>query len=200
MSKKITTEDFIVRAKTTHGDKYGYEKVHYTKMHDKVCIVCPKHGEFWQRAYHHVYGGGCPKCAGKEQLTTEEFISIANKRHNNFYGYKSTKYVNSKSKVIITCPKHGNFEQIASDHLAGSGCPKCACIGKLTTEEFIERSKKIHNNKYDYSKVKYKNSRTKVCIVCPEHGEFLQEPASHLRGNGCPECAKEMCGKSRIVN
>lgn len=59
---------------------------------------------------------------------------------------------------------------------------------KLTTEEFIEKARKIHGNKYDYSKVVYVNSQTKVCIICPIHGEFWQRPNDHLNGYGCNKC------------
>lgn len=59
---------------------------------------------------------------------------------------------------------------------------------KLTTKEFIERASALHNYKYDYSKTEYINSVTKVIIICPEHGEFLQRPNRHLAGDGCPTC------------
>ena len=65
---------------------------------------------------------------------------------------------------------------------------------KLTTEKFIERAKKIHGNKYDYSKVMYKSMHEKVCIICPEHGEFWQIPNNHLNGSGCLECGKKILG------
>ena len=61
---------------------------------------------------------------------------------------------------------------------------------KLTLEEFINRAKKIHNDNYDYSKVNYINNHTKVCIICPEHGEFWQTPLHHInRKQGCPICS-----------
>ena len=72
--------------------------------------------------------------------------------------------------------------------MSGNGCPKCAGVAKLDTSRFIEESKKRHGDKYDYSKVEYKNTRTKVRIICPEHGEFWQTPKCHLSGNGCPNC------------
>ena len=53
------------------------------------------------------------------------------------------------------------------------------------TVRFIENAKKVHGDKYDYSKVQYVDSDTKVCIVCPIHGEFEQFPGNHLRGYGC---------------
>ena len=57
-----------------------------------------------------------------------------------------------------------------------------------TTEQFIKEVKKIHKNKYDYSKVNYINSHTKVCIICPEHGEFKMLPYNHIKGHGCQKC------------
>jgi len=58
----------------------------------------------------------------------------------------------------------------------------------MTTEEFIQKAKTIHGDKYDYSKVEYVSANTKVCIICPIHGDFRQLPSSHLRGHGCKEC------------
>jgi hypothetical protein len=62
---------------------------------------------------------------------------------------------------------------------------------KLTTEEFINRANKIHKNKYDYSKSVFKNIRTKVLIICPIHGEFMQTPKNHMNGQGCPQCGQK---------
>lgn len=62
-------------------------------------------------------------------------------------------------------------------------------------EKFIEKARKTHGDKYDYSKVEYKDSLTKVCIICPEHGEFWQTPAAHVRGNECPQCANYKRGR-----
>jgi hypothetical protein len=58
-------------------------------------------------------------------------------------------------------------------------------MNKLTTKEFIEKARLKHGDKYDYSKAEYTNSKTKVCIICPEHGEFWQTPGDHLDGHGC---------------
>lgn len=62
---------------------------------------------------------------------------------------------------------------------------------RLNKDIFIERCNKIHNNKYDYSKVEYINQRTKVCIICPIHGEFFQTPKNHMKGQGCSICGAE---------
>lgn len=123
-----------------------------------------------------------------KRKTTQEFIQEANLIHNNKYNYSKTEYVDAHTKVIITCPIHGDFKQIPAVHLRGNGCSKCSGKFHHTTETFIEEANKVHNNKYDYSKVNYINNSTKVCIICPEHGEFWQTPNHHLRGRGCPKC------------
>ena len=187
----MNIQEFIEKAKKIHGDRYDYSKVEYVNAYTKVCIICPKHGEFWQAPKHHLNGSGCPYCAGKIRLTTEEFICRAKEVHGDRYNYSKVKYVNTHRKVCIICPKHGEFWQAPVVHLNGSDCPNCVGNKRLTTEEFIRKAKEVHGDKYDYSKVKYVNVRTKVCIVCPEHGEFQQMPNNHLNGQGCPKCGQE---------
>lgn len=123
----------------------------------------------------------------RKKLTLEEFIERANEIHNNKYDYSKSKYVNVKTKVCVICPIHGEFYITPNHHLSGIGCPKCS--GRLkTNEEIISQFVNVHGNKYDYSKVEYKGSTIKVCIICPQHGEFLQRPSDHLSGYGCPRC------------
>lgn len=137
-----------------------------------------------------------------KRTTTEEFIKMAKSiesHKDKGYDYSKVNYINRAEKVCIICPKHGEFWQIAGNHLMGHGCPKCRVekikkIMSSNTNKFIEKAKKVEAHKgknFDYSKVKYVNNHTKVCIICPKHGEFWQNPSSHLNGHGCPECAKE---------
>lgn len=143
-----------------------------------------------------------------KRLTIEEFIEKANKIHKNKYDYSKTVYVRSRDKVKIVCPTHGIFEQRASSHLEGFGCPSCAKIWTeehkenhkkaaresrgFSQKEWVEMATKIHKGKYNYDLVNYVNKRTKVRIICPIHGEFVQEAGSHLRGIGCPKCGIEL--------
>ena len=197
---KNKTEEFIEKAKKVHGDKYDYSKVEYINSYTKICIICPKHGEFYQKPNNHLNGYGCKLCGQdnrkqKISLTTEEFIEKAKKVHGDKYDYSKVEYINNHTKVVIICPKHGPFYQEPGAHLNGHGCIKCfsdSCVKNfsLTTEKFIEKAKKVHGDKYDYSKVEYINSETKVCIICPEHGPFWQTPHGHLKGNNCPNCNK----------
>ena len=183
---------FIEKAIKRHGNKYDYSKVEYVDSNTKVCIICPEHGEFWQTPQGHVRGNSCPKCAnGKRnvemRITTKDFIKRAKRIHGDFFDYSKTDYINARTKVCIICPEHGEFWQMPFPHLKGYGCPKCA--GKdMDNSFFIEKARKIHSNKYDYSKVEYTSGKQKVCIICPEHGEFWQAPVKHLYGQGCPQC------------
>ncbi|VVC05900.1 Uncharacterised protein [uncultured archaeon] len=190
-------EEFIIKARKIHGNKYNYSKVHYMNCHVKVIITCPIHGDFKQTPNKHLLGENCPMCMGHLKFTTDEFIDRARKIHGSRYDYSKVQYVNSCTKVIITCLIHGDFKQVASSHLAGIGCPWCAGVGKFDTAKFITVAKKVHGNKYDYSKVHYVNSHTHVIITCSIHGDFEQQPAHHLKGHGCP-CCKESRGERRI--
>lgn len=129
-----------------------------------------------------------------KKLTTEEVIERGKKIYGDAYDYSKTNYVNINTKFTIICPKHGEV-QIRPDHFfEGHGCPKCGNErtsekNRITLEEFIRNGKKVHGDKYDYSKVNYVNAKTKVCIICPIHGEFWQRPFQHLKGVECPKCA-----------
>ena len=163
---KKTNKQFIEEANIRHDFKYDYSKTQYINKREKVCIICPIHGEFWQEASSHLKGCGCPKC-GKESsqkrqsLNTEQFIERAKKVHGNKYDYSKTEYINSSTKVCIICPIHGEFWQRPTEHLRGRGCKKCGDLSvgiknsRITTDEFIERAKKVHGDKYDYSKTEY---------------------------------------------
>jgi hypothetical protein len=122
-------------------------------------------------------------------MNTSEFIDKANLVHNKKYTYLYTSYINSRTKIIITCPTHGNFEQGAREHLRGQGCIKCSRQYRETNFNlFVDKANKIHNNKYNYNQVLYVNKRTKISIICPIHGEFTQTPDIHLDNHGCPKC------------
>ncbi len=143
------------------------------------------------------------------KYTKEEFENKSISIHKNEfnrpkYDYSKVVYVNSKTKVIIICPYHGEFLQIPNHHLSGSGCAKCSGVGVPTQKEFINKSKIIHVDefgkpKYDYSKTVYVNAFTKLNIICNKHGEFLQVANYHLRGNGCPIC-KNSKGEMKILS
>jgi len=204
---KSNTKEFIEKAKSIHGDKYDYSKVDYKNTKTEVIIICKIHGNFKQTPSSHLNGNGCCKCSGNYTMTTEEFIEKAKSIHEDKYDYSKVEYKNTKTNVIIICKIHGNFDQTPSSHLNGNGCCKCSGNYTMTTEEFIEKAKSIHNDKYDYSKVEYKNSNTDIIIICKIHGEFKQKPVIHYwNKSGCPKCAnknittEEFIEKSKLIH
>lgn len=136
----------------------------------------------------------------------ENFISVASSVHSGKYDYSelfNLEFFSKRNKLPIICPDHGLFYQRGYDHLKGHGCKKCQysnldILKRKSLEDFISEASKIHDNKYDYSKFVYIESHTIGIITCPEHGDFEQEAAVHLKGHGCPRCSYEVRGnKSR---
>ena len=202
MEQNAKTIDFITKAQKVHNTRYDYSKVQYEKSTLKVIITCLTHGDFYQTQNNHLNTKGCSKCGyietmKKLSLTKEQFIEKARQVHGNTYNYHRVVYVNSHTKVIITCLIHGDFEQTPASHCnLGNGCARCGDMKTsekltLTNEKFIEKSKKIHGDLYDYNKVAYVHCYKKVTIICQIHGEFVQTPASHLNGHGCQKCANK---------
>lgn len=205
-------EELIEKANLIHNKKYTYDISTYTKKTNKMRIICPIHGEFWQSLQQHINKKqGCPIC-GKDKpkhrtkyskrVSKEEYLELVNNKFGNKYKYNLDQYKNLSSSISIECPEHGIFKQNAYYHLnSKSGCPKCSFkqlseSNMSCTTDFIEKACKIHGDKYDYSKVEYIDVKTKVCIICHEHGEFWQLPYNHLTGNGCPECGKQRTNNS----
>ena len=201
----MNTEEFIKKAIAKHGNRYDYSKVEYVNTFEPVCIVCPQHGEFWQRPNNHLNGSGCSKCTKfRNRYTTEEWINKARLIHGDKYDYSKVKYLGAKTKVCIVCKEHGEFSISPDMHFYGQGCPFCRYIKsssaiRKSLNNVIDDFKRVHGDKYDYSKVTYKNNKTKVCIICPEHGEFWQTPVNHMDGKGCPYCAQSKL-ESNIKN
>ena len=197
MPARFTTEKFIEKAKEVHGNRYDYSKVIYVQSKLKVTITCPKHGDFEQQPDGHLKGNGCPKCANENnanmrRCNTQEFIEKAIKVHGDRYDYSKVVYIDNKSKITITCHEHGDFEQQPHIHLGNHGCQKCAKetisnANRSNLDDFIKKSREKYGEKYDYSLVDYKNTTTPVNIICPVHGIFIQTPGGHSQ-HGCPKC------------
>src|SRR5690606_38083549 len=153
---------------------------------------------FEQSPYLHMQGRNCPRCANLEQWkkrkpTTSDFIKKAKTKHGNKYEYSLVEYIDAKTKVKINCKDHGVFEQTPNDHINGKGCYHCGRkiveYGiRLTQDEVISKFKELHGEKFDYRLVDYKNSSTKVKIICDKGHLFEQTPSSHLKMSGCPYC------------
>lgn len=153
MSRKLTTEEFIIKAKAVHGDKYIYDKCVYVNSRIKVAITCMAHGEFEQLPFNHLKGKGCMLCASASKGVhnkkyIHDFIANASLVHGCKYDYSATEYIAARFKVAINCKEHGPFEMTANNHLRGQGCPSCsrsgfnpdeiACVYFLTSEKGIK--------------------------------------------------------------
>ena len=205
--KKLNNGSFILKARLKHGNKYIYDKVEYVGSHDRIIIICKEHGEFLQKPNDHLSGFGCAKCSGRYKYAKEEFIEKAKLIHSDKFIYDNVNYINNDTKVIIACKEHGDFLQTPHGHLSGHGCHKCTGLEKLNTEDFIKKSKLIHGDIYEYGKVDYINSNSKVIITCKKHGDFLQTPHSHQYGHGCVKCVgleklntEDFIKKSKLIH
>lgn len=165
MPKKLTTEEFIEKAKNVHGDFYDYGLVNYINTTTKVKIICREHGIFQQTPEWHLAGQGCLDCGFKRigeslRLTKEEYIKKANSVHNDKYSYHRTEHRNMSGKIIITCSKHGDFTQTSGNHLSGNGCPSCneskgeALIAKILDKNNIRYAREYKipqlKERYEY--------------------------------------------------
>lgn len=194
--ESLSSIDFIKKANLKHNNKFTYDLTNYVNTRSKIKIACNEHGIFTQNCAAHLNGQGCPKCGMGGRISLIDVLGRFNNIHGNRYNYITTTYYNINGSIDIICNRHGKFSQRVIDHLNGSGCPKCSGKGK-TNDEFISEAKLKLNNKYDYSKCNYINTKHKIIIICPKHGEFKQTPNSHLNGKGCPIC-KESKGEREI--
>jgi len=185
MKKKLSKDKFIDNAIEIHGNKYDYSDVNIINCKNKIKIICPEHGEFYQRPTDH-YRNGCPKCG--KYSNTKKFIEKSIRIHEDKYDYSNVVYINNITPVEIVCKEHGKFFQKPLHHLFGCDCPICSRNKfKLKKEDFIKKSIKVHGNIYDYSRVEI-NGCKKIEILCKNHGPFFQTPDNHQRGKGCPVC------------
>jgi hypothetical protein len=195
-------EKFIEDAKIIHGNTYDYSKTVYNGSEKNCIFICKIHGEFQQLPLNHLKGKGCKKCGyismAKKQskINKENFVEKVSQLHNHFYDYSKFKYISNRTKGIVMCPKHGEFEQTPVHHFnRKQGCPKCGdeSMAQKQSEEarknFKSKASKLHDNLYIYSKFEYINSSTKSIIYCTKClKEFKQTPEDHLSGSGCPNC------------
>ena len=142
---RVTTDEFIQKAKAVHGDEFDYSETFYNGAHKKVKIICRKHGAFYITANSHLNGQkGCLECKKEvvgslKRLDTDTFIQKATEVHGNEYDYSNVQYVNCTTLVDIICKKHGVFHQIPASHLFGQGCPTCrASKGEKSLRKYLE--------------------------------------------------------------
>ena len=205
------TKEFIEKSIKIHGDNYDYSKVEYINGNTDVKIICKKHNyQFDQRPNNHLNGANCPKCgleARKEKRKTpvEDFKKKASEKHNNKFDYSKVIYENTDTDVIIICSVHGEFPQTPYHHIKSKyGCNKCSIKDSVAhrtkdSNKFLEELKERFGDKFDYSKVKYVNSKKDIILICKKHNkEFNMMPNKLLTAKlCCPDCVTD---NKKIMN
>lgn len=205
----INTEIAIREAKEVHGDKYDYQLLEYVNFKTLLKIICKEHGIFEQKYKNHCkLGRGCWECGKKSCVkkaltkSKDAFIDKCKKKHNNLYTYEKTVYIKNDISITITCPIHGDFEQVANSHLQGNGCKKCAIevgsekrkVGKTyILNKFLEK----HGDFYLYDLKDDIKTTDYIKIICPVHGEFNQKVIKHYI-HGCNSCGENLSALKRL--
>lgn len=179
--EKLTTKMFISRSVHVHGSKFDYSLVKYVNIDTHVKILCATHGVFEQTPYKHLMGNGCPKCCKTAKMCTNDFIQKANKIHGNKYKYNKSIYVNTETKLIIECIKHGEFYQTPNSHLCGSGCPRC--IKTISNKEEIWLNSIGIPRDFRQYPLKINNRIVKVDGFCQDSNTVYEFYGDYWHGN-----------------
>ena len=204
--KKMTQEDFIKKV-SERNLPYSFDKFEYKGNAIKGVVACPRHGEFLATPNSIFNGCGCPPCGlerrGKVRQTRfDEFVKKAHKAHDGKYTYTNSNWGGIRSRVEVHCPEHQRtFTQMAYAHAEGQvGCPVCksekmSASRATPQEDFIKKCQEAHGDTYDYSKIIYKKSMSKIIVICKTHGEFYPQAGNFINNkSGCPVCARERVG------
>lgn len=174
--KGRTLEQFIQEATKIHNGKFSYSNIHTFDRLDKLSIICPVHGEFFQSATGHLSGQGCMKCKNDSQKwTTQKFIQKAKEVHGDKYDYSKSVYAGSQSKITVICLKHGEFYPAPVDHILGkSVCRTCALENRFG--HIFELGEIYREYKKYYKRVKYLTS-----LEYKDHKDKIN-PENKIRG------------------
>jgi len=194
MKKKyIRTKQFLDTMKNLFGDTLSFPNLNYQNQRTKVSVTCNIHNRTYDAWPSNLVRGkrGCKRCG--KHLTRLDFIEESRKKHGVKYSYDNVKFINTTTKVSVTCPIHGDWEvKPISHYYEGSGCPSCALENNhLNKDSFIEKARAVHGNLYDYSDVIISKNTDMVQIKCPIHGRFEQPARAHLAGHRCMKCAHQ---------
>ena len=210
----LSNEQFIEKANKVHNNKYDYSKVDMLNRNKdgKVCIICPIHGEFWQKPSQHLFGKGCKEC-GTNKLNTETFIKKAKKIHGDDFSYEKTIYKSIFDYVTVKCNRCGTeYEVIAHNHLKGRGCRFCK---HSNLELEIEKFLKDNNIEFEYQKFFKWLGRKSLDFYLPEYNIAIEcQGIQHfsfkesskiftekkmLRTKESDKCKKKICEENGIT-
>jgi len=199
-NRELTQKEILEQFRKIHKNRYNYSQVNYINEKTKIKIKCKKHGFFSQTPNSHKQGHGCSMCGYEIVLCPYEILQNLKKIHKNKYDYHLVDFKNKKSKQIIIYKKFKTKHLISLESLLKN--VKCSIRNVINKNEFIiQEFKKIHKNKYDYSKIKYIGGHKKIAIICKKHGIFKQTPSQHKSGKNCPNCVGGVSiSKNDVIN
>ena len=215
--KNLGEVEILKRLRKVHGNKYEFEIPANVRTNIKIKFFCKLHGQSEALVSQLLAGNGCKNCgrvaaSTKRALTTKQWVAKAKIIHGDKYDYSKTKYINSKTKVTVTCSRHGDFEINPSNHIQPTlrrGCKGCSggkilnfdnSTKKLSQNEFLKRVKGATTKNLDFSKSIYNGQRETVKVICKIHGEFEAWPHNLFAGQSCPSCASIETGKKHRVD
>jgi hypothetical protein len=197
---KCTQKEIIDKFISIWGNTYDYSLTKYINSYTKVKIICKVHGIFEQLHSNH-FRYGCSKCGKNSEYNellkkkcSENFVQRANIIHNNRYTYANSVYLNSVTKLLVTCKIHGDFQITPNNHLRGKNCSNCSKIvcgdfHRKPLSDYIKKFNLLFGDKYDYSTVDWKGGSKYITLTCKKHGEFNILPYVHIKGKDCPKCS-----------
>ena len=198
--------EFIEKANKKHNCKFDYTRVVYINAITKVEIICPAGHSFFQTPNHHLGGDGCRKCRGYYR-TIADLIQLSNAMYGEGKFTFESAFEGMNKPIHILCSMGHRYTTSPSVHLRDNGgCKECANIKSAnrmsdTPDEWLRKAKKTHGeDRYGYGKSNYRGQKEPVIITCPIHGDFEQNPTSHVQGCGCPKCGIEAAAKSKVLD
>lgn len=203
-SKRVKdTASFVAQSRAKHGDRFDYSKLVYSGSHAHVELRCVVHDAWFtvMATNHLTKKGGCKRCAGEaiasaRRKTREKFIADASLKHGDRLVYDEVQYGGATTAIALVCKEHGSFRTTPASLLQATfGFPACgraaaAASRVLTTEEFVERSRSLHEDRFTYANASYSGKDALVTITCRDHGDFKTTPTEHRRylHGGCRGC------------
>lgn len=193
---------FLQKARAFHDDKFDYTDVTYVNANTPVTIICPTHGPFQQTPWNHLKGG-CSRCAAEARAVARRatvdvatvYAAAAQKGYELVDQPIKLKQVPLTTRVKLKCPSHNHaFSSTVKALISDArNCPKCKGFRisdskTVAFQEFLERAKAVHSDKYSYNEATYKGLMQPMEIVCQQHGSFTQAPVHHLSNKGCVIC------------
>lgn len=195
---------------------------------NRITIRCKKCGITYTNSVNEVIRGNA-RCScitdnvfGEPVEVRRQHFAEKLKSHPDFETLDFTDairlYQNNKIDVPVRCKIHNSIFMVRPSNLVnGNRCPKCADESRvkklkqfsgadspliIKLSEAIDRARKIHGNRYDYSLITdeiWQGTSSKYKIICPVHGEFEQKFNSHLAGQGCLKCGQERSASAILL-